>query len=161
AAVLGVVLATLLRPRAPSGVLAAVASDFRAAQTESIVLKWRTDDPQELRQYYRQAAVFPFFNTVLDLEPLGYILVGGGIVDLGAEKSTVTVYRSERGWLVCHRFAATRDIKYPPGGTKVAEGMVYDIDGVTVWMHVDGDALCLMASAMPPAEFMKQMLGHT
>ena len=155
--VVGTFLVRTSRPSAD--MLATVASDVRAVEAGSLPLGMHTDDPQELRQFYQHTGLFRFFNTVLDLEPLGYILVGGAVGQLGPETSSVTVYRGAHGLIVCHRIAG-EGISFPPGGQKVADGTVYTVDGITIWMHRDGDAWCLMASTMPPADLMKLMLGH-
>src|SRR5205823_1178651 len=57
--VAALVLATSLwRSQAtpPSTVLAAVVTDFRAVESDTIALAYRTDDPQQLRDYFQRSA---------------------------------------------------------------------------------------------------------
>jgi anti-sigma factor RsiW len=164
-AVLALVVALpLLRsgPREPvAAMLDTIVADYHAAEAESAPLELRTEEPDELRAYYRRGGAIAFNNSVLDLEAVGYVLVGGSVIDLGTMKSTMTVYRSARGLLLCHRILAP-DLKYPPGGEIMGGDAFYRVGGVTICMHREGDVICFMASTLPPTEFMKHvMLGKT
>jgi anti-sigma factor RsiW len=147
-------------PREPAAAMFdTIVADYHAAEAETAQLGLRTEEPDELRAYYRRGGAITFNNSVLDLEALGYILVGGSVIDLGTMKSTMTVYRSARGLLLCHRILAP-DLKYPPGGEIMGGDAFYTVGGVTICMHREGDVICFMASTMPPIEFMKHvMLG--
>lgn len=164
-AVLAVVVALPLLRARPRGPLAeefnTIAAHYHAAAADAVKIEFRTDDPYELREYYHRSGVVPFNNSVVDLEPLGYILTGGSVVDLGKMKSTMSVYRGAHGLLLCHRIYAP-DLKYPPGGEYVGGDAFYTIGDITICMHREGDVVCFMASAMPRAEFIKHMhMGMT
>jgi anti-sigma factor RsiW len=147
-----------LRSRGPlAAEFDTIVADFRAAQAETVKLEFHTDDPYELRESYHRTGAIPFNNSVVDLEPLGYILAGGSVVNLGTVKSTMTVYRGPHGLLLCHRILAG-DLKYPPGGEYAGGDAFYTVGGITICMHREGDVMCFMASAMPRAEFIKHML---
>ena len=119
----------------------------------------RTDRVDELRQYYGQAGAFGFAETALDLRPMGYELVGGSVVTLAAHRSTMTVYRSGRGLLLCHRLDA---FEMPlPAGAEIIDGLAfYTLDGITICIQHIGNMLCLMASDLPRAEFIAAMRHH-
>jgi len=159
ALVLAVVFVMPKRGGAPTpALLAAVVSDFRAVETNRLELTFRTDDPQELRDFFQRTANLGFSNTVVDLEVLGYELVGGTIVDLAGKPSGLSVYRSAQGLLVCHRFQGA-EMPLPPGGETIRGETFYTIDGVTIRVHREGDVVCLMASALPRDVFIKQWTG--
>jgi anti-sigma factor RsiW len=161
-AVVALVIATSVMrgPRSPAAppVLAAVVADFRAVEADKIVLGYRTDDPQELRDYFQRTGAMLFSNTVMDLEVLGYQLVGGTVVELDGKKSTLTVYRGPHGLLVCHRFQGA-DLPLPPGGETIRGDTFYTINGITICLHREGDMVCLMASALPRDVFIKRWTG--
>jgi hypothetical protein len=162
AALLAVAFATLL-PRSaqspPPEPFAQIISDFKAAEAGQVQPDFRTDQPQELRDYYLRSGAFLFTNTVMDLEVMGYELIGGSVTDLGTRKSTLTLYRSGRGILVCHRIQ--NDGMVPPAGGEVVGGdTFYTIDGITICLHREGDVICFMASSLPRLEFIKQFTGH-
>ena len=144
-------------PAAPP-LLAAVVSNFRAVEADKLVLDFRTDDPQELRDYFQRTAGLGFSNTVVDLEMRGYELVGGTVVEIDGKKSTLSVYRGPQGLLVCHRFQGA-ELPLPPGGESIRGDTYYTINGITVCLHREGDVVCLMASALPRDVFIKKWAG--
>lgn len=146
-------------PATESDVLASVVSDFRAVAADRVTLTLRTDDPLELRKFYMDHGGIEFSNSVVDLEVLGYQLIGGTVVELAKRKSTLSVYHSEHGTLVCHRVRAF-DLQLPPGGEVVHGDTFYTVDGITICVHREGDVICFMASAMPRAEFIKHFSLH-
>lgn len=161
-AVLLVVGTLLLRPR-PQGpgspVFDTIVAHYRAAEAERVALSARTDDPTELRAYYQKTGAFTFTNTVVDLEPLGFVLVGGTVTDLAGKKSTLSMYRSPRGLVICHRIQ-TDGVALPPGGAVAGGDRFYTVDGITICVHTEGDVLCFLASSMPPSDFMRLLGGH-
>ena len=166
AGVAGVLLVavTLLLLRSPlpppaSALSDCLVADYRAAELEHVQLSIRTDDPMELREYYYKSGVFSFTNTVVDLEPLGFSLVGGAITELAGQKSTLSLYRGARGMILCHRIQAA-GVELPPGGERIGGDRFYTFGGITVCVHREGDVLCFMASAMPRADFVRLFAGH-
>jgi anti-sigma factor RsiW len=161
AAVLAAVIALpfLRAPEPPADMLAAVAADYRATESHAAQLAISTDRPDELREYYSRSGAFPFAHTVMDLGPMGYQLVGGAVVQLGAKKSTMTVYRSAHDMVVCHRVEYP-EMKLPPGGELIGGDMYYTVGGVTIRVHREGGMVCFMASALPREEFIRQMAEH-
>jgi len=140
---------------APQPLLAAVVSDFRAVEADSMDLGFRTDDPQELREYFQRTAAMGFSNTVVDLEMRGYELIGGTVVEIAGRKSTLSVYRGPHGLLVCHRFQGA-ELALPPGGETIRGDTFYTINGITICLHREGDVVCLMASGLPRDVFIKK-----
>lgn len=138
--------------------LAAVVSDFHAVEANQLELAFRTDDAQELRDYLQRTANLGFANTVVDLEVLGYELVGGTVVDLVGRRSSLSVYKGSHGLLVCHRFQGA-EMPLPPGGEMIRGETFYTIHGITIRVHREGDVVCLMASALPREVFIKQWTG--
>jgi len=148
------------RPHASTSPLFdALVTHYRGVQSKHVELTHRTDDPIDLRAYYLQSGVFPFRNTVPDLEALGFILAGGAISDLVGRPSTLSVYRGERGMIVCQRILAA-GIDLPPGGEVVGGDRFYRVGDLTICVRRDGDALCFLVSSIPHAEFVKILPGH-
>lgn len=160
---LAVTVATMLLRSGPQErvpeVFATVVARYRAVEAQTVELGFTTDQPDELREYYRRSGAFTFTNTVVDLEPLGYVLVGGSVAELAAKKSTMTVYRGRQGLILCHRIHAV-DMELPPGGEVVGGDRFYTVAGLTICIHREGDVLCFLASAMPRADFIRQLTGH-
>ena len=157
-AVAPLLLRSRSQPPAPA-LFDRVVADYRAAELEHVELSIRTDDPMELREYYYKSGAFSFTNTVVDLEPLGFPLVGGAITELAGQKSTFSLYRGARGMILCHRIQAA-GVELPPGGELVGGDHFYTFGGITVCVHREGDVLCFMASAMPHADFVRLFAGH-
>ena len=163
AALLVVGLATiLLRPRSPvpsSPLLDTIVAHYHAAASGEAELGVRTDDPMALRAYYLQTGAFTFTNTVVNLEPLGFVLVGGRVSELAGTRSTFSVYRGAQGIVLCHRIpAGTVDL--PPGGEVAGGDHFYTVDGITICIHREGDVICFLATAMPRADFVRLIAGH-
>jgi len=152
----------LLRSR-PQGTGAAVfdtiVAHYHAVESGQIELSVHTDDPMVLRTYYLQTGAFTFRNTVVDLEPLGLPLVGGTVTQLGGQTSTLSAYRGNAGMVLCHRIAA-KAVELPPGGEVVGGDRFYTVGGITICVHLEGDVICFMASAMPRADFIRLLVGH-
>ena len=164
AGVLGLLVVAVVLPLLRSGqrtpaLLDTVVADYRAAESDRVELRVRTEDPIELRAYYLKAGTFSFGNTVVDLEPLGFVLVGGTIGNLAGRPSTLSVYRGTRGMILCHRIDAT-GVELPPGGEVIGGDRFYSVDGITICLHREGDLLCFMASAIPRADFIRMLAGH-
>ena len=141
-----------------SDVFAAIVADFHAVEADKITLRVHTDEPAALQRYYQEAGL-SFSNTVMDMQPSGWRLVGGTVTQLSGHKSTLTVYQGTFGMLLCHRIRAA-DFSLPAGGETIDGDTFYTIEGVTVCVHRDGDVYCFMASALPRDEFMKRLVRH-
>ncbi len=153
---------SLLRSRPQdtgAAVFDTIVAHYRAVESGKVELSVRTDDPMELRTYYLQTGAFTFRNTVVDLEPLGLLLVGGTVTQLGGQASTLSVYRGQAGMVLCHRIQA-RGLALPPGGEVVAGDRFYTVGGITICVHLEGDVICFMASAMPRDDFVRLLAGH-
>lgn len=163
AALLVVGLATiLLRPRSPvppTPLLDTIVAHYHAAASGEVELSVRTDDPMALRAYYLQTGAFTFTNTVVNLEPLGLVLVGGRVSELAGTRSTFSVYRGAQGIVLCHRIPAG-SVDLPPGGEVAGGDHFYTVDGITICIHREGDVICFLASAMPRADFVRLIAGH-
>jgi len=157
-AIAGPLLRSRLPPPAPA-VFDRIVADYHAAESDHVALSVHTDDPMELREYYYKTGAFSFTNTVVDLEPLGFSLVGGAVTELAGQKSTFSLYRGARGMILCHRIQAA-GVQLPPGGDMVGGDRFYTFGGITVCVHREGDVLCFMASAMPRADFIRMFAGH-
>jgi len=158
AALLGLAAVSPVLRRATPDVLAEVHDHYRQAEAQAMPLQMRTDNPTELEAYYAQLGMAPAARTVMDLRVLGFALVGGSVMNLGAGKSTMSLYHGEKGFILCHRFRAGA-VHLPPGDD-VDGDTFYTVKGLTVCTYRDGDIVCLMASAMPRADFMKLMAGY-
>jgi anti-sigma factor RsiW len=136
-----------------------IADHYRAVRSGQVALTVRTDDPMALRAYYLKTGAFSFRNTVVDLEPLGFVLDGGSVTELAGRKSTLSVYRGPGGIVLCHRIEAT-SVELPPGGDVVGGDHIYTVGGITISVHREGDIFCFMASDMPRADFLRLLVGH-
>jgi Putative zinc-finger len=153
-------LSTLMRrPALPAGPLGTIVADYQAVEARRVHLDFTTDDPQAMRAYYHRTGLFSFTNTVVDLEPYGFVLEGGRVARLGVRTSTLTVYRGPHGVLVCHRIY-NDGLAPPPGGRAVGGDLFYHVDGISICFHREGDVICFMASRVPLAEFIRRMTGH-
>jgi anti-sigma factor RsiW len=153
---------SLLRPRlhaTGAAVFDTIVAHYRAVESGQMELSVHTDDPMVLRTYYLQTGAFTFRNTVVDLEPLGLPLVGGTLTQLDGETSTLSAYRGKAGMVLCHRIAA-KPVELPPGGEVAGGDRFYTVDGITICVHLEGDVICFMASAMPRADFVRLLAGH-
>lgn len=139
------------------GVLQEVLANYRAAQAQTIKLEMQTDKPKALEFYFADKGIEPPTRKVIDLHALGFKLVGGSVVPLGTATSAMMLYRSEQGFLLCHRFRAA-DLQLPAGGEVVDNGTYYRVDGLSICSYRDGDAICLMASALS-VDDLKKLLG--
>jgi anti-sigma factor RsiW len=158
--VVGAVSLLRSRPQAPgAAVLNTIVAHYRAVESGEIELSVHTDDPMVLRTYYLQTGAFTFRNTVVDLEPLGLLLVGGTLTQLDGQASTLSVYRGRAGMVLCHRIQA-RGGELPPGGEVVGGDRFYTLGGITICVHFEADVICFMASAMPRADFVRLFAGH-
>lgn len=137
-------------------VLREVVEHYR--QAEALRLEVKTDNPEELQHYFEGKGIVPPTVTVMDLRPLGFQLVGGSVTQLGPAKSVMMVYQGARGWILCHRFRAA-DLQLPPGEV-IGGDTYYTVDRLTLCTYRDGDAICIMAAAMPRADFMKLIAGY-
>ena len=141
------------------GVLNEVLANYRAAQTQVIKLQVQTDKPKVLELYFAQKGIQLPTRTVIDLRALGFKLVGGSVVPLGSATSAMMLYQGERGWLLCHRFRAA-DLQLPPDGEVVDKDTYYTVGDLSVCAYRDGDAVCLMASAMSREDLKKLLAGY-
>ena len=89
-------------------------------------------------------------------ELVHYDVVGGTVTRLGRQKSTLTLYRSAHGLLVCHRIRNT-GMAPPAGGKTVAGDQFYNLDGISICFHREGDVICFMAARMPLSDLIKRM----
>ncbi len=140
-------------------VLHEVLQHYRQAAAQTINLEMQTDKPKVLEYFFADKGIAAPTRTVIDLHGLGYTLVGGSVVPLGTATSAMMVYRGEKGIVLCHRFRAA-DLQLPPGGEMVNDDMYYSIDGLSICSYHDGDAICLMASAMSVGDLKKLLAGY-
>jgi anti-sigma factor RsiW len=157
---LAVVIPLLRHARGtPHGVLGDVLAHYRDVQAQTIKLDMRTDKPKVLEFYFADKGIEAPTRTVIDLRALGFKLVGGSVVPLGSATSAMMLYQGEHGWMLCHRFRAA-DLQLPAGGEVVDDDTYYGVDGVSVCAYRDGDAMCLMASAMSVDDLKKLLAGY-
>lgn len=140
-------------------VLHEVLRDYRAAETQAIKLQMETDKPKVLEFYFADKGIEGPTRTVIDLHALGFKLVGGSVVTLGTATSAMMLYHGEKGYLLCHRFRAA-DLQLPPGGEVVDDDTYYTVDGLSVCTYRDGDAICMMSSAMSREDLKKLLAGY-
>ena len=154
-------VALLLRPGGPPehDVLHEVLAYYREAQAQSIKLEMQTDKPKVLEIYFADKGIEAPTRTVIDLHGLGFKLVGGSVVPLGTATSAMMLYHGATGWLLCHRFRAA-DLQLPPGGEVVDQDTYYSVDGMSVCAYHDGDAICLMATALSREDLKKLLAGY-
>jgi anti-sigma factor RsiW len=140
-------------------VLHEVLEHYRQAEAQTITLEMKTDKPKVLEFFFADKGIESPTRTVIDLHGLGYKLVGGSVVPLGTATSAMMLYRGEKGFVLCHRFRAT-DLQLPPGGEVVSDDTYYSIDGLSICSYHDGEAVCMMASAMSVEELKKLLAGY-
>jgi len=145
--------------RQPS-VLDDVLQHYREVQAQTIKLQMETDKPKVLEYYFADKGIEGPTRTVIDLHGLGFKLVGGSVVPLGTATSAMMLYHGEKGWILCHRFRAA-DLALPPDGEVVDNGTYYTVDGLSVCSYHDGEAICMMASAMSREDLKKLLAGYT
>ncbi len=134
-----------------TGVVPLLAADVAAAETVPPV--HRTASPADLRSYYADGGL-SFGNTVEDLKPHGFQLVGGSVSDLDGTPTTLTVYETGGERLLCRRFR-DKGFKLPAGGRRIGNSEVFSHDGVYVSLtRLSGDVICAMTSRMPPDRFV-------
>jgi Putative zinc-finger len=154
AALLALVVAALLRPAQPV-LLAQLVKDVHAVNAGEIDLALKTNDVGELRRYYREVAGFSFDRTVDDFSAKGLTLVGGMKSSIDSTPTTLSIYDSVRGKVVCRRFRAGT-VPIPEGGEQVGNARLFTIDGVTVSIiRISKDVYCCLASSMPRAFFAR------
>lgn len=134
-------------------------ANYRAEQTQAITLEVQTDKPKVLELYFAQKGIQLPVRTVVDLRALGFKLVGGSVVPLGGVTSAMMLYWGERGWVLCHRFRAA-DLQLPPGGEVVNKDRYFTVADLSVCAYRDGDAVCLMASAMSRTDLEKLLASY-
>ena len=140
-------------------VLHEVLAHYQEAQAQSIKLDMQTDKPKVLEIYFADKGIEAPTRTVIDLHALGFKLVGGSVVPLGTATSAMMLYHGASGWLLCHRFRAA-DLQLPPGGEIVDDDTYYSVDGMSVCAYHDGDAICLMATALSREDLKKLLAGY-
>lgn len=155
------VVVLVLRHGGPAehDVLHEVLAYYREAQAQSIKLEMQTDKPKVLEIYFADKGIEAPTRRVIDLHGLGFKLVGGSVVPLGTATSAMMLYHGASGWLLCHRFHAA-DLQLPPGGEVVDADTYYDVDGMSVCAYHDGDAICLMATALSREDLKKLLAGY-
>jgi hypothetical protein len=156
----GLVLALLplRRPAAPD-LLAAMARDVRAAHAGEIQFALRSDDIERIRSYYASAPI-DFSNPLADLTPMGFRPVGAALSRVGNVDTSLTLYQSPAGRVVCRRFRAGA-IPLPDGGEEIAGAVFHTVNGLTVRVERIGDTVCAMATDIPRDEFVQLLAaGH-
>lgn len=112
-------------------------------------------DAAALEQRFRASGV-AFRARVLDLDMLGFRIVGGSAFEVGATTSVETLYRDARGQSVLCLMLEGDAAALPAGGARFEhEGIVFasfqrgDVN-VVVWS--EGDVLCMLVAALPREE---------
>jgi anti-sigma factor RsiW len=121
--------------------------DVHAATADEIALT-PADNIEALRRLYSDSGRLAFRNTVVDLTALGFRPTGGAVVPIGDVAATFTVYESPHGKMICRRFAVGA-IDLPAGGEPFDGAQLFRIDGITIRIVRDGDAICCFASDIP------------
>jgi len=147
-------------PAVPAEPFATIVRDFKAVEAQAVALQFRTDSVDEMRRYYAQSGALDFPNTVPNLDPFGYRVEGGSVMQLGTKRSTLTVYRGPQGIILCHRILDP-GMQPPPGGETVGMDTFYTVNGITICMHREGDVVCFMAVSLPRDEFIRQWTHAT
>ncbi len=137
--------------------LSALAEDVRSANAGRLRLEVRSHDVEELRAYYRQAG-FEFEQTVGDFRDAGWSVVGATVGRIGKVRTTLTLYESSAGKIICRRFLVGT-LPLPPGGERFGDYAVYSVGDVTIVIHRIGDVLCVLASTIRRAEFLRNVAG--
>jgi anti-sigma factor RsiW len=101
-------------------------------------------------------ARLPFTPRVLDLRMMGWEIAAGEVGRTAQQRSTRILYRDARGrMLLCLMLAALAS-ELPDDATRFTEGGIaffaYSRGEVTVVAWAEGDVLCFLAGALPPAE---------
>jgi anti-sigma factor RsiW len=159
AASLAIALAALLWPAAPD-LLAVMAADVHDAEAGVLALRMTTAKPEELRRFYQSRVDLPFEESVEDLSGAGFRLVGGRAANLAAAPTTLTLYEGGAGKVVCRRFRAGA-VALPEGGETIGGMEVFSTGDVTIRVaRLKNDVICVLASTMPRAEFLRLFAGH-
>lgn len=161
AAAAALILAVLSLTRtAEPDLLAVLARDVRAADAGSVSFALHSDDFERIRRFYADSPRIDFSNPVADLTPLGFRPVGADISRIADVDTSLTLYRSADGRVVCRRFRAGA-IPLPDGGEDIDGAIYHTVDGITVRVERIGDTICVMASSMPRAELVRLFaVGH-
>jgi anti-sigma factor RsiW len=155
AAVLAVVGLVTLGRR--SALPDAVASDFARIADGSLTLEMSTPDAATLERFF-EARGIPFRTRVLDLDMMGYRLIGGRVQSLRGRPSALFVYRGPEGrLLVCQMYRGTLQ-ELPAGGRRDEHGgfefRAYRRGGSTQVFWQEGEVTCVLVSDAPIEEVL-------
>ena len=93
---------------------------------------------------------------VLDLDMLGFRIVGGSAFEVGATTGVETLYRDARGQSVLCLMLEGDAAALPAGGARFEhEGIVFasfQLGDVNVVVWSEGDVLCMLVAALPREE---------
>lgn len=156
AALLAIGLYSLLSPAKPD-LVAVMRTEVDAADAGQLALGLRTGSVEDLEHFFQQSGRIDFDDTVGDFSPLGLRLVGGSVVDIGTQPTTLSVYDSGHGKVICRRFREGK-IDVPEVGERIAGRWIFTVDGVTYGVaRLEGGVVCILASKMPRQMFVQHL----
>lgn len=156
AALLAVVLYSLFSARKPD-VVALMVADVKAADAGRLDLGLRTASVEELQSFFRESGRIDFEPSAGDFSGKGFRLMGGSISDIGNLASTLVVYDSAHGKVVCRRFReGTIDV--PKSGEQIGNRRIFTVDGITFGVtRLQGGVICILATKMPRDTFIEHL----
>ena len=157
AALLAVVLYSLLSPAAKPELVPVMIAEVTAAQAGKLEIALRTSSVEQLQSFYRQSGRIDFEPSAGDFSAHGFHLVGGSVVDVGTSPTALSVYDSDHGKVFCRRFREG-SIDVPESGEQLGERRIFTVDGVTFAIaRLEGGVLCVLASSMPSELFIQHL----
>ena len=158
AAVAAAVIAALFFVTRSREMPSRVAEDYESFRVGRLPVELRTNDPKALEKFFVDRGV-RFRTRVLDLDMMGYRLVGGAVLDDGSGNRAFFVYQGKNGEiLACQMYEGdlrdlprTRDVRQRGDFTF----LVFRSKDQTQVFWQEGDVVCVLASDIPSEDVVR------
>lgn len=149
------VLVSLLLPLVDEqSLLATVTEQYEIAVADRRTFTYVIRDPHKLEQAFNNSGQLNFTTHVLDFRPAGYRIRGANIIQMNGRPTTVTVYRSVDGDLVCLRQRGPLP-PLPPGAERLGRDYIYSYQQHTIIFVEEHDLFCVLISGLPREQFLR------
>lgn len=122
-----------------------------------IPLAVETSDPGELEAYYGSQEHRGIASHVIDLEALGFHLLGGVVHEIGGRSVRLSVYTDGRSLVVCDLRKLADYSGHLPGST---EPVFFSRGGLSFCVRRMGEEICVLVGRMPLSAFRLRLLGR-
>lgn len=134
--------------------LATVTEQYEIAVTDRRTFTYVIRDPHKLEQAFNNSGQLNFTTHVLDFRPAGYRIRGANVIQLNGQPTTVTVYRSANGDLVCLRQRGPLP-PLPPGAERLGRDYIYSYQQHTIVFVEEHGLFCVLISGQPREQFLR------